>query len=83
MAIAKRLKNVTTRPFIGNPPWIHAPWVELSYRVIITERDQAIRDANWITRVGITSLYLDTSVTVYLAAIAVVKRNGECTIVVY
>jgi hypothetical protein len=80
--MAKRLKNVTTRPFIGNPPWIHAPWVELSYRVIITERDQVIRDANWITRVGITSLYLDTSVAVRLTAIAVVKRDGECVIVV-
>jgi hypothetical protein len=80
--MAKRLKNVTTRPFIGNPPWIHAPWVELSHRVIITERDQVIRDANRIARVGITSLYLDTSVAARLAAIAVVKRDGECTIVV-
>jgi hypothetical protein len=81
-AMAKRLKNVTTRPFIGNPPWIHAPWVELSHRVIIAERDQVIRDANWIARVGITSLYPDTSVAARLAAIAVVKRDRECAVVV-
>jgi hypothetical protein len=80
--MAKRLKNVTTRPFIGNPPWIHAPWVELSYRVIIIERDQVIRDANWLARVGIASLYLDTSVAVRLTAIVVVKRDRECAIVV-
>jgi hypothetical protein len=81
--MAKRLKNVTTRPFIGNPPWIHAPWVELSHRVIIAERDQAIRDANRFARVGIASLYPDASVTTRLTAIAVAKREGEYTIVVY
>jgi hypothetical protein len=80
--MAKRLKNVTTRPFVGNPPWIHAPWVGLSYRVVTTERDQVIKDANRIARAGIASLYLDASVAVRLAAIAVVKREGECTTVV-
>jgi hypothetical protein len=51
--------------------------------VVTIERDQVIKDANRIARAGIASLYLDASVTVRLAAIAVVKREGECTTVVY
>jgi hypothetical protein len=51
--------------------------------VVTTERDQVIKDANRIARAGIASLYLDASVAVRLAAIVVVKREGECTTVVY
>ena len=81
-AVTRRLKNTTTRPLQGNPPWIHAPWVGLSRRVGIFERDQAIDDANRIARAGIASLYPDASVTTRLAAIAVARRNKEGAVVV-
>jgi hypothetical protein len=80
--IAGRLKNVTKKPLIGNPLWIHALWAGLNYRVFIAEKDQAIKEANLITRVGITSLYTDTSVATRLAAITVVKRDKQAAIVV-
>jgi ribonuclease HI len=81
-AVTGRLKNTTTRPLLGNPPWIHAPWAGLSRRVGIVERDQAIQDANRIARAGIASLYPDASVTTRLAAIAVARRNKEGAVVV-
>lgn len=75
--MAGRLRNVTARPLLGNPPWIHATWLGLSSRVVISKRDQAIRDANTIAQAGIASLYPDASVTARLAAIAVARRVGE------
>jgi hypothetical protein len=59
---------------IGNPLWVHTPWVGLSRRVVITEKDQAIKDANLIAQARINSLYPDTSVATRLTAIAVAKR---------
>jgi hypothetical protein len=82
-AVTGRLKNTTTRPLLGNPPWIHAPWEGLSRRVGIVERDQAIEDANRIARVGVASLYPDASVTTRLAAIAVARRYKEGAVVVF
>jgi hypothetical protein len=76
-AMAGRLNNVTTKPFLENPPWIHATWVGLSYRVVIAERDQAIKDSSLIARTGIARLYSDASFTTCLAAIAVARRNRE------
>jgi ribonuclease HI len=81
-AVTGMLKNTTTRPLLGNPPWIHAPWAGLSRRVGIVERDQAIEDANRIARAGIDSLYPDASITTRLAAIAVARRNKEGAVVV-
>jgi hypothetical protein len=46
--VTRRLKNITTRPLLENPPWIHAPWARLSRRVGIVERKQAIEDADRI-----------------------------------
>jgi ribonuclease HI len=81
-AMAGRLKNIVTKPLLGNPPWIQATWVGFGHRVIIAERDQAIRDANQIAKAGIISLYPDASVAARLAAIAVAKRDGESATVV-
>jgi ribonuclease HI len=82
-AMAGRLKNVTTKPFLEDPPWmIHATWKGLNYRVVIAERDQAIKDANLIAQAGIASLYPNASVSTRLAAIAVARRDGECATVV-
>ena len=81
-AMAGRLKNIVTKPLLGNPPWIHATWVGFGHRVVIAERDQAIRDANQIAKAGIISLYPDASVAARLAAIAVAKRDGESATVV-
>jgi hypothetical protein len=72
--VARRLKNITTKPLIGNPPWVHTPWVGISRRVVITEKDQAIKDANLIAQARITSLYPDASVATRLTAITVAKR---------
>jgi hypothetical protein len=80
--VAGRLKNIITKPLIGNPPWVHTPWVGLSRRVVITEKDQAIKDANLITQARITSLYPDTSVATRLTAITVAKRYRQATTVV-
>jgi ribonuclease HI len=81
--MAGRLKNVVTMPFLGNPPWVHAPWVGLRQRVATKERDQAIKDANLIARAGIASLYSDASVTTRRAAIAVARRDREGATVVF
>jgi hypothetical protein len=71
-----------TQPLLGNPSWIHAPWVRLSQRVGIAERDQAIEDATRIAQAGIPSLYPDVSVTTRLAAVAIARRNRESATVV-
>jgi ribonuclease HI len=81
-AVTRRLKNTTTRPLLGNPSWIHAPWVRLSHRVGIVGRDQAIDDANRIAQAGIPSLCPDASVTTRLAPVAVARQNKEGTLVV-
>jgi hypothetical protein len=80
--VTGRLKNITTRLLLGNPPWIHAPWVGLSRRVGIVERDRAVENANRIAQAGIASLYPDASVTTCLAAVAVARRNKEGAVVV-
>jgi ribonuclease HI len=82
-AVTGRLKNITTRPLLENPPWIHAPWSGLSRRVGIIEKNQAIEDADRIAQAGIASLYPDASVNTRLAAIAVARRNKEGAVVVY
>ena len=82
-AVTGRLKNITTRPLLENPPWIHAPWARLSRRVGIVERNQAIEDADRIAQAGIASLYPDASVTTRLAAIAVARRKKEGAVVVH
>ena len=65
-----------------NPPWIHAPWIDHSHRVVIKEKDQAIRDTATIAGADIVGLYTDASVAKRLAAIAVVQRTGIVTQVV-
>jgi hypothetical protein len=82
VGVARRLKNITTKPLIGNPLWVYAPWVGLSRRVVITEKDQAIKDANLIAQARITSLYPDASVATRLTAIAVAKRYRQAATVV-
>jgi hypothetical protein len=56
--------------------------VGLSRRVVITEKDQAIKDANLIAQARITSLYPDASVTIRLTAITVAKRYRQAATVV-
>jgi hypothetical protein len=82
IGVAGRLKNITTKPLIGNPLWVHIPWVGISRRVVITEKDQAIKDANLIAQARITSLYPDASVATRLTAIIVAKRYRQATTVV-
>lgn len=67
---------------MGNPPWVQAPWIDHSHRVIIKEKDQAIRDTATIAGANIVALYTDASVAKRLAAIAVVQRTGMFTQVV-
>lgn len=67
---------------MGNPPWIQAPWIDQSHRVVIKEKDQAIRDTATIAGADIVGLYTDASVAKRLAAIAVVQRTGIVTQVV-
>jgi hypothetical protein len=37
-AATGKLRNIASRPLLGNPPWIHATWMGLGHRVLITER---------------------------------------------
>jgi ribonuclease HI len=76
-AVTGRLKHIARRPLSENPPWIHATWVTLGRRVLIADKDQAIRDANAIANAGISSLYSDASVTARCAAVAVTRRRGD------
>jgi ribonuclease HI len=83
VAVSKeRLRPNRSRLPIGNPPWIHAPWMDHSYRVVIKEKVQAIRDTATITGADIVGLYTDASVAKRQAAIAVVQRTGIVTQVV-
>jgi hypothetical protein len=66
------LKPRGSRVPTGNPPWIQAPWIDYSHRVVIKEKDQAIKEANTQLR----GLFTDASVLRRLAAIAVVRRAG-------
>jgi hypothetical protein len=50
--------------------------------VVITEREQAIQDANTITKTRRASLYPDASATAQKAAIAVARRHGNNATVV-
>jgi len=80
VAVSKeRLKPNGSRLPVGNPPWIHAPWIDHSHRVVIKEKDQAIRDTATIAGADIVGLYTDASVAKRLAAIAVVQRTGIVT----
>jgi hypothetical protein len=81
-AVTERLKQIARRPLSENPPWIHATWVSLGFRVVISDRDRAIRDANSIASAGIASLYSDASVMARCAAIAVARRRRDSTEVV-
>jgi ribonuclease HI len=81
-AMARKLKNIVTKPLLGNPPWIHATWVGLGRRVLIAERAQAITDANWMAQAGVASLYPDASVTSRCTAVAVTRRHGDRATVV-
>jgi ribonuclease HI len=83
VAVSKeRLKPNGSRLPMENPPWIHAPWIDHSHRVVIKEKDQAIRDTATIAGADIVGLYTDASVAKRLAAIAVVQRTGIVTQVV-
>jgi ribonuclease HI len=81
-AATGKLRNIASRPLLGNPPWIHATWMGLGHRVLITERAQAIIDADQIAQAGAASLYPDASVTTRCAAIAVARRHGDSATVV-
>jgi hypothetical protein len=82
-ALAKeRLKPKGSRSPIGNPPWIHPPWIDYSNRVEIKERSQAIRETATTLGANILGLYTDTSVVKRLASIIVVQRIGIATQVV-
>jgi hypothetical protein len=67
---------------MGNSPWIHAPWIDHSHRVVVKEKDQAIRDTAAVAGADIVGLYTDASVAKRLAATAVVQRTGIVTQVV-
>jgi hypothetical protein len=54
----------------------------LGHRVLITERAQAIIDADQIAQAGAASLYPDASVTTRCTAIAVTRRHGDSATVV-
>jgi hypothetical protein len=83
VAVSKeRLKPNGSRLPMGNPLCIHAPWMDHSYRVVIKEKDQAIRDTATIAGADIVGLYTDASVAKRLAAIAAVQRTGIVTQVV-
>jgi hypothetical protein len=43
-AAAGTIRNIVGRPLLENPPWVHATWVGLRNKVVIAEKDQAIRD---------------------------------------
>jgi hypothetical protein len=82
-ALAKeRLKLKGSRSPIGNPPWIHPPWIDYSNRVEIKEKSQAIRETATTSGANILGLYTDASVAKRLASIAVVQRIGIATQVV-
>jgi ribonuclease HI len=81
-AVTDRLRKIAGRPLCENPPWVHATWAGLGFRVVIAEREQAIRDADSIARAGIASLYPDASVTARCAAIAVTRRRRDSATVV-
>jgi ribonuclease HI len=78
----ERLNPFGSRLPMGNPPWIHVPCIDQSHRVVIKEKDQAIRDTATIAGVNIVGIYTDASVAKRLAAIAVVQRIGIVTQVV-
>jgi hypothetical protein len=77
-----RLKPKGSRSPIGNPPWIHPPWIEYSNRVEIKERSQAIRETATTLGANILGLYAGASVAKRLASIVVVQRIGITTQVV-
>jgi hypothetical protein len=81
-AMAERLKNFTTKLLLGNPTWIYATWLGVSHRVVITEKEQAIKDTNLTARAGNTSLYPEASVTARLAAVAIARSDKEGATVV-
>jgi hypothetical protein len=64
---------------MGDPSWVQAPWIDHSHRVVIKEKDQAIRDTATIAGGGTVGLYTDASVAKRLASIAVVQRTGMVT----
>jgi hypothetical protein len=81
-AVTGRLRKIASRPLSENPPWVHATWAGLGPRVVIAEREQAIKDANEIARAGRASLYSDASATAQKAAIAVARRRENNATVV-
>jgi ribonuclease HI len=81
-AAAGTIRNIVGRPLLENPPWVHATWVGLRNKVVIAEKDQAIRDANSMAKAGMACLYPDASVTTRCAAIAVARRQGDSAKVV-
>ena len=60
----------------SDPAWIHAPWIDHSYRAAVWERERAIQVTENIARARVLGLYVDASVGKRLASIAVVKRLG-------
>jgi hypothetical protein len=78
----ERLKPKGSWSPIGNPPWIHPPWIDYSNRVGIKERSQTIRETATTAGANILGLYTDASVTKRPASIAVVQRIGIATQVV-
>ena len=68
------IRNIVVRPLLKNPPQVYTTQEGLRNKVVVAEKDQAIRDADSIAKVGIACLYPDALVITRCVAIVVARR---------
>jgi ribonuclease HI len=61
---------------LGNPAWTQPPWSDQGRRVVLRNREEAVRETGMAAAALTMCLYTDASVGKKLAAIAVVQRVG-------